>query len=434
MNYIPTLFGKDFNQRYQAKLEEKEDDFYSAAFNLMRDYSLMTLSLKNMEWVTRNKQWVVGFLKEYAVIKDKEFADKLDVYGVIPNWHDVLCLKKDLCKNDGVPEEFVRYYQAIFDKDLLEHWIDPELAPYYELTVQTPKDVASKIQEALENDMSEKGEKNFTKILREVILKLGDKSDWKEWFGHVEEKKATYTFNMKSGEAQKSLFALMDLDDKELQDLANISVEGKMAELIDKIQKQIKQEKVTAARFAHLQTIGEHVEEALLKAIDNDVVQVVYPKDKDEYVDAGNRQNGQDIVISVKRHDQTLEEIYYIEVKSKWDFNEAAHMSPNQVKKACQNPDKYCLCCVDLREHKDEDLANLPQQVILDCTNVKMNIGITLRPLMKEIIEADDTSDDIQIKISDYRSNMGATVFEKGDPFQKLIDTLVKKAQEALQR
>ena len=207
-----------------------------------------------------------------------------------------------------------------------------------------------------------------------------------------------------------------------------------MAELIDKIQKQIKQEKVTAARFAHLQTIGEHVEEALLKAIDNDVVQVVYPKDKDEYVDAANRQNGQDIVISVQRHDQTLEEIYYIEVKSKWDFNEAAHMSPNQVKKACQNPDKYCLCCVDLREHKDEDLANLPQQVILDCTNVKMNIGITLRPLMKEIIEADDRSDDIQIKISDYRSNMGATVFEKGDPFQKLIDTLVKKAQEALQR
>lgn len=434
MNYIPTLFGKDFNQRYQAKLEEKEDDFYSAAFNLMRDYSLMTLSLKNMEWVTQNKQWVVGFLKEYAVIKDKEFADKLDVYGVIPNWHDVLCLKKDLCKNDGVPEEFVRYYKAIFDKDLFKHWIDPELAPYFELTVQTPKDIASKIQEALENDMSEKGEKNFTKILREVILKLGDKSDWKEWFGHVEEKKATYTFNMKSGEAQKSLFALMDLDDKELQDLANISVEGKMAELIDKIQKQIKQEKVTAARFAHLQTIGEHVEEALLKAIDNDVVQVVYPKDKDEYVDAANRQNGQDIVISVQRHDQTLEEIYYIEVKSKWDFNEAAHMSPNQVKKACQNPDKYCLCCVDLREHKDEDLANLPQQVILDCTNVKMNIGITLRPLMKEIIEADDRSDDIQIKISDYRSNMGATVFEKGDPFQKLIDTLVKKAQEALQR
>ena len=51
---------------------------------------------------------------------------------------------------------------------------------------------------------------------------------------------------------------------------------------------------------------------------------------------------------------------------------------------------------------------------------------------MKEIIEADDRSDDVQIKISDYRSNMGATVFEKGEPFQKLLDTLVKKAQDAL--
>lgn len=432
MHFIPTLFDKEFKQRYQEKIEEKEDDFYSAAFNLMRDYSLMKLSLKDKEWVALNKNWVVGFLKEYAVIKDKEYVDKLDTYGVIPNWHDVLCLKKDLCKNDGVPEEFVRYYKTIYNKDLLDDWICKELAPYFELSALTSKDIASKIQEALENDMSEKGEKHFTKILREIILKLGERTDWKELFGHVEEKKATYTFNMKSGEAQKSLFALMDLDDNELQDLANISAEGKMSDLIDKIQKQIKQERVIAARFVHLQTIGEHVEEVLLKAIDNDVVQVVYPKDKDEYVDASNRQNGQDIVISVKRYDQTLEEIYYIEVKSKWDFNEAAHMSPNQVKKACQNSDKYCLCCVDLREHKEEDLANLPQQVILDCTNVKMDIGKTLRPLMKEIIEADDRSDDVQIKISDYRSNMGATVFEKGEPFQKLLDTLVKKAQDAL--
>lgn len=239
---------------------------------------------------------------------------------------------------------------------------------------------------------------------------------------------------MKSGEAQKSLFTLMDLDDKELQDLANISAEGKMADLIDKIQKQIKQEKVTAARFDHLQAIGGHVEEALLKAIDSDVVQVVYPKNRDEYVDAVNKQNGQDIVVSVKKHDQRIEEIYYIEVKSKWDFDDPAHMSPNQVKKACENLDKYCLCCVDLRKHKEEDLANLPQQVILDCTNVKMDIGRTLQPLMKEIIEADGRSDEVQIKISDYRSNMSSKVFEKGEPFQKLLDTLVAKAQEVLQR
>lgn len=434
MKFIPALFGKEFSQRYQEKLEEKEDDFYSAAFNLMRDYSLMTMSLNGKDWVAQNKQWIVGFLKEYAVIKDKEFAEKLDTYGVIPNWHNVLCLKKDLKINDGIPGEFIRYYKAIFDIDLLNDWICPELASDFELMVQTPKDLASKIQEALEKDMSEKGGKNYTKILREVILILGEKSEWKDWFSHVEEKKATYTFNMKSGVAQKSLFTLMDLDDKELQDLANISAEGKMADLIDKIQKQIKQEKVIAARFAHLQAIGGHVEEALLKAIDSDVVQVVYPKNKGEYVDAVNRQNGQDIVVSVKKYDQTIEEIYYIEVKSKWDFDDPAHMSPHQVKKACENLDKYCLCCVDLQKHKEEDLANLHQQVILDCTNVKMDIGRTLRPLMKEIIEADGRSDEVQIKISDYRSNMSSKVFGEGEPFQKLLDTLVTKVQEVLQK
>ena len=51
---------------------------------------------------------------------------------------------------------------------------------------------------------------------------------------------------------------------------------------------------------------------------------------------------------------------------------------------------------------------------------------------MKEIIEADNRSDDIQIKISDYRSNMGAKVFEQGEPFQKLIDAIIETAQRYL--
>ena len=431
MSCIPALFDKEFKQRYLAKLEDKEDDFYSAAFNLLRDYSLMTLSLKDKEWVTQNKQWVIGFLKEYAVIKDKEFVDKLDIYGVIPNWHDVLCIKKDLLKNEGVPEEFVKYYKAIFNKDLYDGWICKELASYFELSAQTPKDVASKIQEALENDMSEKGEKHFTKVLREIILILGERTEWKEWFGHIEEKKATYTFNMKSGDAQKSLFALMDLDDNELKDLANISEKGKMAELIDKIQKQIRQEQVTAARFSHLQTIGEHVEEALLKALDNDVVQVVYPKDKNEYVDAINRQNGQDIVVMVKVNGY-WKEVFYIEVKSKWDFDDPAHMSTNQIKKACLHPKEYALCCVDLRPFKNSNLVELPVQVIVNATRVKMNIGDILAPMVSSILDADKLPDKTQIKISEYRTNMSAEVFEQGLPFKVLTDTIYNIVRKEL--
>ena len=58
-----------------------------------------------------------------------------------------------------------------------------------------------------------------------------------------------------------------------------------------------------------------------------------------------------------------------------------------------------------------------------------MRIGHELQPLVAKIIEADGKSEDEQIKISDYRSNMGAKVFERGDDFEKLI-SFIKEVVE----
>lgn len=59
-----------------------------------------------------------------------------------------------------------------------------------------------------------------------------------------------------------------------------------------------------------------------------------------------------------------------------------------------------------------------------------MRIGYELQPLVANIIEADGKSEDVQIKISDYRSNMGAKVFEIGEPFDKLI-SFIKEVVES---
>ena len=59
-------------------------------------------------------------------------------------------------------------------------------------------------------DMKQEGERKFDKVVRKIILKIGDSTDWENWFGQINEKKATYTFSMQSGRAQKSLFSLMD--------------------------------------------------------------------------------------------------------------------------------------------------------------------------------------------------------------------------------
>ena len=59
-----------------------------------------------------------------------------------------------------------------------------------------------------------------------------------------------------------------------------------------------------------------------------------------------------------------------------------------------------------------------------------MDIGKELANMMQEIVRADDNSDDIQIKISDYRSNISAKVFEVGVPICDLIECIENKIKE----
>ena len=102
-------------------------------------------------------------------------------------------------------------------------------------------------------------------------------------------------------------------------------------------------------------------------------------------------------------------------------------MSARQIRKAVLHPDKYALCCVDLRSYKNDDLLNLSEQTILNNTRVKMDIGKELANMMQEIVRADDKSDDIQIKISDYRSSISAKVYEVGEPIYYLIECIENK-------
>lgn len=430
---IPTLFNKKFEKQYLPKLKEKEDDFYAAPFNFMVDYTSLVLSLKKPTWVKDNKKWLLDFLTEYATSTDKDWVGKLNQYGVLPNQLDTLCIKNELNKNDGITDKLAEIYKAVFAKDLHTVWVDAEFEDLFELTIQTPEEIAKKIEEALENDIKieDTKKRHFDKILRTVILKLSDSEDWRKWFSHIEDKKANYTFNMKGGDVQKSLFTLMDLADKDLQDLAELSETVKMSDMIEEIKRQRDLKKNNDARFYHLHSIGKHIEDILRDKIGKGNIQVEFRKNKEDVLVADDIQNGQDIVVKILVNGE-WKEIYYIEVKSKWNFNEPAHMSTSQVRMASLHSKEYSLCCVDLRKHTDKDLAKLPPETILNCTKVKMNIGDVLLPMMTGILEAEGRSEKTQIKISGYQSNMSAEVFEVGESFQVLLDRIENIAKQNL--
>ena len=433
MRILPEFYDRVFSQVATIKFrDDDEEEFYKPAFNLLLDYTLSQICKKDTTWVVEHKEWLLRFLQEYAPKDNEGRKKKLDTYGVLPNQNAALYLLSSLKANNGVPIEMADIYQEVFGKDLKDEWVDPTFETLVEFPIVTPIAVAQEIEAAIVADMKQDTHQ-FEKVVRKIILKIGGYDDWKEWFGQIDDKKAHYTFNMKTGDAQKSLFSLMDnLDDEHLGRLAKLGEEGDISSLIDKLETIRQQEMDSAARFNHLHTIGKHIEDVLRDRIGKDVVSITMPEDKDDKVDVDDIQDGQDIIVKVLKNEE-WHNILFIEVKSKWDFNEAAHMSMRQVRMASLHPDEYALCCVDLRPYKDQDLANLSESIILAATKVKMDIGRTLFPMMSGILDADKQPDETYIKISEYRSNIPAKVFEVGEPFEKLLEKIERKAKEKLE-
>lgn len=427
MPLIAKFHEKEFNIVNTIRFRnDNEEDFYSTAFNFLLDYTLYLLCQKDVKWVELNREWLKTFLAEYSPSTNDEHKKRLDDYGIIPNQKGVLCLLQNLRKNNGVPSEMATIYQTIIGKDLYDQWVDIDFEDIVTFNTDEPRNIATDIEGYLVADMKQEvQDRKFEKIVRTIVLKIAESKEWEDWFGQINDKKATYTFSMKSGKAQKSLFSLMDITDENLDRLAKLTELGDIGHILDKMERQHELEREEEARFQHLHTIGKHIEDILRERIGRDLIQVDgldSPTTK-----ADDIQNGQDIVVRIKSNDE-WEDIYYIEVKSKWDFSEPAHMSARQIRKAVLHPNNYALCCVDLRSYKNEDLLNIPKQTILNCTHVKMNIGEELAGMMREIVKADNNSDDIQIKISDYRSNISARIFEVGES----IDSMIKHIETLL--
>lgn len=434
MPILVKFYNKDFEKINMIKLLEDEEEFYNAAFIFLLDYTLYQISQKEPSWVKENKQWLLEFTKEYTANNNKDRLKKLEEYGIIPNQLGVLCvIDGNLHKNNGVPEDMANIYKTVFEQDLHRNWIDEDFKDFVKLPLDKPHEIASKIEMSLVADMKQESNlRKFSKVVREIILKIGKSQEWENWFSQINEKKATYTFSMKSGDAQASLFSLMDLEDKNLERLAKLNESCNIELLLDKMEHQQHLQYESDARFNHLYMIGKYIENILHEKIDSELFKVTKPeKNNNNEMFTDDIQDGQDIVISIKKEDK-WEDIYFIEVKSKWDFSEPAHMSTRQIRKAALNPHNYALCCVDLRKYKENNLLELTESTIINSTKVKLDIGTKLAPMVHNIIDVENISDDIQIKITDYRSNISARIFEQGVPFQELIDKIINTVKQKI--
>lgn len=419
MPYICEIYERSFEQVYLLKMKENEEDFYKSVFNYLVDYTLYVITKKEKNWIVEHRDLLLRFVKEYRTSDGDEWLEKLNNYAILPNRYGKLCLKDNLHRNEGVREDLAALYKDVTDEDLNNVWIDKEYEPLFtKLHADTPEAVAKVIQEKLHDELQMKQANEHKEVFKKIILMLGEEEEWRKWFYEVEERKQAILFNMQSGSVQKSLFGLMDLPENELEQLAILTEQDKIADMLSTYAHLQQLKKEEDARFEHLHKIGVHVENALRNEMAVRNIDVDYPK-----VKAEDCQNGQDIKIW-QDTDGGRKVIFYIEVKSKWDFNEPAHMSTSQIRTACENMSNYALCCVDLRPYKHEDLENLSEEIIIQQTKVKMHIGEELNEIMKPILEADNRPEEMQVKIADYRTNIGEKNFVKGEPFDALLEKI----------
>ena len=435
MRVLVEYYKKEFEPVLTIRFrEEDEEEFYKPAFNFLLDYTLKSISEieDKTKWLgdEENREWLFRFMKEYAPDQNEDRCKKLDNYAVLPNRNNVFCLRSNLKKNVGVPSEMVEIYNEVLGVDLNNVWLAQEFEPLLLMPESKPEDISQEIEKLLIEDMKKESDRMFEKVVRRIIIKVCTSKEWATWFEAIDEKKATYTFSMQSGENQKNLFSLMDnLSDSQLARLAKLGEESIWENLLKRMEDFQQVELDKNARFHHLEKIGKHIEDTLRDQINKEAVKLEMPRTVEEFL-AADVQNGQDILVKV-RLGAEWRTAFYVEVKSKWDFSkDSAHMSSSQIRTAVQHKDEYALCCVDLRPYKNENLEGIERDKIIQATRVKLTIGESLSQMMDAIMEADNKPDEEQIKISDYRSNMSAKVFSEGEPF----DVLLKRIQDKVER
>lgn len=439
MPTVCKIHGVDYVPSIIPQLVDDEADFYSNAFNYLLEDTLFVLSRKPSSWLEGENDGQTGlsllkdFLAEYTATTDTDRLRRLDDYGVFPNRKHEMCLPKDLRKAEEtpIPERILGLYQdlaAVVEaslKDYREVLVDEEFKSFYPF--RTCK--ASEITDEMESMLREKDKDFSWDKTRTIVLGIIEGIDKGEWpdpnlFREIRQKQPTIFFkNAVSGEKGKHVYTLMRQNDSVIEDLAALAGNPDFAKIISKAKSLLLEEQQEEADFQFKKELGNHIEKLL-----RDKLSATLNSDGDDYrFQVADVQNGQDIVVSYKD-----DPIYYIEVKTKWNFTTSgpAYMSKNQVLKACQNADRYALCCVDLTDYDLPD-RTYPESAdgIHDRIRFLFDIGNTLEILMKPTLEADKTPDDLISIDGDYRARIPARVFRSGFSLEELVDRILRKTR-----
>ena len=430
-------------------------DLYTRAFNFLVEYTMYFISTKNQNWLTTsdgheiNHSRLLKFVSIYAKSANKNEGnmERLKKYNIFPNQLGELCCLNDnkLLKNENIKEEVAELYLKVTNEDLKANWVDNDFKELVEFSEELPSMVGRRLEDTLRPYLDDKrkagAEFNIIDKYENALLTIVnnlEKGNWKEYFDFFanETNLRNVSYELGTPEQKDALYKIkMNTNQVALDRLAEIAENPNIILILDKAESAIRQAEEQQRQFNFTFAIGKLIEEEIARSIGS-ALKVEFSKSVEEFT-ATDEQNGQDIII---RYNGTP--VYYIECKAKWNFNDSAHMSSAQMKKAVRERDSYALCCIDCTTRGCSVLPNASSEEVIAAssdilahTYVHDRIGYRFKDVLEPLIneeEADKvrTNEVREQSIGIYSSlscNIPYKVFSAGHPFDVFLNQLKKQ-------
>ena len=310
--------------------------------------------------------------------------------------------------------------------DLKQEFVDDKFKSFYEFEDFNPQKVGSDIEEKLA--ANKYSDDSVLTIIREL-----NKGNWIEYFKIINAKKEDLFYSHGSEEDKEALYRIQMQGGERMKLMADLAESDNFEEIIQRANSLIKQEKEAERQFNFTFTIGKLIEDEIRKTISSELC-----CDMPNYISTEDKQYGQDIVISYKG-----KPVYYIECKAKWNFNEPAHMSSLQIKKAVNEAEHYALCCIDCTDSGCAISPDATQKEVMEAHNdiinhiyVHTDIGKDFQSFVLPILEEENDpniDDDKAIRVtSNLACNIPKYKFVNGILFADFMLHLKKQLSEML--
>lgn len=449
------LYGKAFSQliveNEQRNADERSIDIYETCFNFLIEHTMLFISLQKNEWLIENNSTsenynlLLKFVTDYAenAKTNLDSMERLKRYAIFPNQLYQLSKCDDLMKNTSVSHDFAELYNQIMNTEIESEWVIQDFQDLYEFEDVRPKTLGKEIEDCkcfpyLEEKRKDRDAFIINDSLERSMLTIInhlEKGEWTEYFDHFAKKENLRNISYELGtEAQKDALYRIKMgisNQHTLERIADIANNPNVDAILYNAEQAIKMAQEHQRQFNFTYAIGKMIEDEVREKI-SDELSIEYSKSLDEFV-ANDEQNGQDIVIR-----KNGEAICYIECKAKWNFNEPAHMSSQQIKQSVRHEDRYALLCVDctsdggaqINADASFDEIQTKRDEIFNHTKALIDISEYFKKTISPIVEHEDASIDekAQIKIySNITCNITKPIFTSGIPLDEFISILKNK-------